>query len=862
MSVGFKIGTGLANDFALKIKTLTEIVQLHMMRRSSTLLQVWILLLLTTALCAQSGPNQGQINDSSENPAGSEIKANITGKVIDAQTNKVLDYATVTLYSVKDSAMVTGVITDGDGAFEIETQTGEYYAKIEFISYQARFIDNIVLEKGKTKVDLGTIELNPDAAVLAEVEVRAEKSEMQMTLDKRVFNVGKDLANQGGTAAELLDNVPSVAVDVEGNVSLRGNQNVRILINGKPSGLIGVGDNNGLRQIPTNLIEKIEVITNPSARYEAEGMTGIINIVLRKDKKSGLNGSFDITAGHPANYGAAINMNYRKDKINFFGSYGLSYRISPGGGSLYQEFYKNDTTFILDQNRDRERGGLSNSFRFGSDYFINSKNTLTASLTYRVSDEDNFSEIIYKDYLNDYPTNFLGSTIRTDNEKENEYALEYAINYKKTFDKKDQVFTFDVQFADDSETESSAFLEKYYDRFGESTGEPDLQQRSRNEEGNKRWLIKMDYVHPFSKDGKFEIGYQSTLRDITNDYKVEEFDDVNWKSLERFTNNFIYDENIHAAYAGFGNKHRQFSYQFGLRAEYSDVSTKLLNTGQYNPREYFDLFPSVFLTYDLPKENSVQISYSRRINRPRFWFLNPFFTFSDSRNQFAGNPDLDPEYTNSFEITHIKYWGEASLSSAVYYRHTTGLMQRVREILDEEEGTTITLPRNLATEDAFGAEFTFSYSPFKWWRLNGDWNFFRSIVDGSNESQSFAADNYSWFTRMTSRMTVLNETDIQVRLNYRAREQTVQGTREPLFHVDLGFSRDIFKKNGTLTLSVRDLFNSRIRRYTSFGDNFFAEGDWRWRVRSVDLTLNYRLNQKKSRQRGGRNGNWQGGGGF
>ncbi len=779
-------------------------------------------------------------------------KAILKGKVIDQVTQTPLEYATLTLYSQSDSTVVTGDITNAEGEFEIEADMGIYFAKIEFLSYETKFIDNIILDKEHMEVDLGIVEMNFNASVLDVVEVRADKSQMQIALDKRVFNVGKDLANRGGTADDLLDNIPSVAVDIDGNVSLRGNENVRILVNGKPSGLIGVGDNNGLRQFPASMIDRVEVITNPSARYEAEGVAGIINIILRKDNTNGFNGSFDVTAGYPHTYGGAINMNYRKNNLNLFGSYGLNYRSRNGNGGYYQEFYKADTTFILDQKRKHERTSLSNSFRFGADYYINPKNTLTAAFAYKIADEHNIANIEYKDYINSYPGNFLGTTYRTDDEKEDESSLEYSLNYKKTFDKKDQVLTVDIQYEDDLETENNEYLERFYGSDNLPTGSPNLNQRSINKEDNREWRLQTDYVHPFSKEGKFEAGLRSSIRKINNDYVVEELEDAVWDTLIGLTNTFHYDEEIHAGYFSLGNKHGKFSYLAGLRAELSDVSTKLLQTNEVNDRNYFDLFPSLHLTYELPQQNAIQISYSRRINRPGYRSLNKFRSFSDSRNQYQGNPDLNPEYTHAVEIGHIKYWDEATLSTSFYYRHTDGVVQRIKT--SDKDGNTVSRPENLATEDAYGLEATFSYSPLEWWKLDGDLNFYRSIVDGTNLGEDFGSDNFSWFGRITSRMTVLKKSDVQIRFNYRAPTLTAQGSNKSMYFLDLGISRDILNNNGTITLTVRDLFNTRKRRYTTFGDDFYTEGEFQWSVREIKLTLNYRINQKKKNGPGGRGG--------
>lgn len=776
----------------------------------------------------------------------------LAGKVVDALTGENLAYTSVAVLALPDSTLVTGTLTDDHGAFELEVKPGTYLIQIDFLGYAQLLHGPVRVTPDLQVLNLGKLELQASAQTLDEVEVRAERSTMQMTLDKRVFNVGKDLASQGGSAADILDNVPSVQVDVEGNVSLRGSESVRILVDGKPSSLIGVGDASGLRQIPANLIERVEVITNPSARYEAQGMTGIINIVLRKERRNGINGSVDLNAGVPTNLGAAFNLNFRRKYFNLFGSYGYGLRKGPGGGSLYQEFYRGDTTWILQQEREHERGGLYHSFRFGSDFYLSPQDVLTASLTARISDQDNKATVWYNDFLNtlDQPT---GRSIRTDNEAEDEQNYDWSVDYAHQFPQKGHKLTARVSYESSQEGELSDYHETFFDGQGEPAGTPDLFQRSSSDQLNRRWLAQADYVKPIGKEGRFEAGWRSTWRRIANDYLVEELRDEDWVSLEGLSNNFLYDEIIHAAYVMAGNKKGRFSYQLGLRYEYSDVRTELQQTAEVNHRKYPGLFPTAHFTWDLGNDHALQLSYSRRLRRPRFYFLNPFLSYSDARNFHTGNPDLDPEYSNSFELGHIMYLPKGTITSSVYYRHATGVIQRIRTINDE--GITISRPENLATEDAFGLELTGSYNPFKWWRNDMDFNLFYAKTDGTNLGESFQAETVSWFTRYTTRFK-WQEADFQIRFNYRAPRNTTQGRSKAMYHVDLAISRDLMKKKATLTLSARDLFNTRKWRYITEGDNFYSEGDFQWRARSITLSLNYRINQDKrrSQRRGGYNG--------
>ena len=784
-------------------------------------------------------------------------KPSIQGKIIDKDTESPLEFATVTIYTTADSTLVAGGVTDLDGKFNIEVKNDSYWLKLEFIAYEPLIIDQVNVTKETPAVDLGVIALSQAAEVLSEVEVIAEKSSMQLALDKKVFNVGKDLANLGGTASDILDNVPSVTVDIEGNVSLRGSNAVRILVNGQPSTLIGLSNTDGLRQLPANLIERIEVITNPSARYEAEGMAGIINIILRKERGKGLNGSFDFNAGYPTNYGAALNLNYRKEKFNFFTSYGVRYRNNPGTSERYQTFYDTAFTKFIDQVGTRERGGWSNNIRLGTDVFFNKRNTLTSTFMYRISNEDNTSETRFDSYI-DSKDNLTESSRRFEEESEKEPNLEYSLVYKKTFETEGREFIVNLQYQESTEEEDAVYREAYFTPEGTPANIADDNQRSNNKEGQKNWTLQMDYVHPFAKEGKFELGFRGSQRDITNDYLVEELADGEWLNLVGLSNNFIYNEDIYAVYAILGNKVKRFSYQLGLRLEHSEVLTELQQTNEVNDRSYTNLFPSAHLTYDMPQNNALQISYSRRLRRPRFWDLNPFFTFNNPKNIFGGNPNLDPEFTHSIEVGHLKYWDKASLSAAVYYRHTDGEIERIRRRVGID--STETRPENLATEDAFGLEFTFSADVKKWWKVDGDMNFFRSITDGANQDTSFYVDTYTWFARLNNKITVAKDIDMQMRLNYRAPRETTQGKNKSMTSLDIGISKDILNKKGTLTLSVRDVFNNRRRRYTTFGDGFSEEGNFQWRSRVAILSLNYRLNQSKKRgNRVDRGGDFEGG---
>ncbi|GAB3342995.1 outer membrane beta-barrel family protein [Larkinella ripae] len=772
-------------------------------------------------------------------------KLKVRGKALDAQSNAPLIFASVRLFKQADSSFVAGAITTETGEFSVDAAAGNYYALLEFIGYKSLKKPGIRLSRENSPLDIGTLKLAASASTLDEVVVQGEKSTMEFSLDKRIFNVGKDLANAGGTAVDILSNVPSVAVDVEGNVSLRGSSSVRILIDGKPSGLVSIKGGSGLQQLQGSMIERIEVITNPSARYEAEGMGGVINIVLKKERKEGFNGSFDVILGHPANYGLAANVNYRRKNLNFFVNYTASYRNTPGRSEQYQEVYRNDSTFLTQQNSTSKLKGQNNNARAGIDYFFNEKNVLTGSYTWRISKGKRLTDIRYRDYIGSL-SNPQSITYRTQDETETEPNSEYALTYKRSFKRPGHELTADVRYLDNWEKSDQYFGQRTVLPDGKPSALPNTLQRSINDETEKQFLVQIDYVQPFAKDGKFEAGLRSSLRDMTNDYWVrQQTPDGGWVPLPGLTNDFLYEENINALYGIIGNKTRKLSYQAGLRAEWTDVTTTLRQTNDVNPRSYANLFPSVHVTYDLPRQNALQVSYSRRVRRPTYNDLSPFMTFSDNRNFFSGNPDLNPEFTDAFEIGHIKYLGKGSIGSSLYYRYTTGKIIRIRRV--DENGNANTRPENLATEDSYGAEFTTSYAFFKWWKLDGSFNFFRAITNGNNLDTDFQSDTYSWFVRANNRLTLWNKTDMQLRANYEAPQLTPQGRRKAIATLDFAVSRDILKNNATLTLNVIDVFNSRRFRSITEGGNFYTENNSQGRLRQINLTFNYRLRQAKKK---------------
>ncbi len=778
-------------------------------------------------------------------PAAAQNKGTVKGRLVDAATTSPLAYASVRVLRLADSSTVGGALTDDKGNFTVSLPLGEFRAEVEFVGFKPHRTSGFSIGRGALSVDLGAIALAATATALSEIEVRADKSAMVLALDKRIFNVGKDLANAGGTASDILSNIPSVSVDAEGGIKLRGNDNVRILIDGKPSGLVSFKGGAGLQQLPANMIDRVEVITNPSARYEAEGSAGIINIVLKKDTRQGFNAAFEVVGGYPTNFGAAANLNYRHRKINFFINYGLAYRAAPGRGSQYQEYTNNDTLFLTQQRSTNVLEGLNNNIRGGLDYYFTEKSIVTASYLWRRSDAFRVTDIVYNDYR-ETPANFLGRTTRRQEETEDEPNSEISLIYKKKFTREGHELTAEAKYLNYWERSDQLFTQQTFWPTGQENTALAQLQTSLNDEYENQYLLQLDYIRPFGKDGKVEMGLRTSFRDMVNDYVVKNKDLATgiFTPILGLDNYFIYQENISGAYGMYGNKKQKFSWQLGLRAEYTDVATILRETNERNPRDYFNLFPSAHFTYDLPQQNALQLSYSRRVRRPVYNDLTPFVTFSDNRNFFSGSPDLDPEYSDVFDLGHIKYFDKGSLTSSVYFRNTTEKIERIRRV--DERGFAATRPENLLFERAWGIDVASGYALFKWWKLDLNANFFYASIDGSNVDAQFRTTTYSWFARQTSKFSLPKNLDIQLRGNYEARQKTAQGERKALYFIDLAASKDLLGRKATLTLSIIDLLNSRRFRFINTGTNFYTSGDSQRQLRQINLTFSYRIRQNKS----------------
>lgn len=788
------------------------------------------------------------------NIVNAEIVKNITikGKVIDKETNAPLEYATVAFFSKKENKIVDGCITDANGEFSIKVSKDIYNITIEYISYKKITISNKTLD---SDLDLGVISLEIDFESLGEVEIIAERTTVELKLDKKIYTVGKDLTVRGGTVSDVLDNIPSVSVDVEGNVALRGNDNVRILINGKPSGLVGLNSTDALRQLPADAIERVEVITSPSARYDAEGTGGILNIILRRSKLQGLNGAITLNSGFPKTAGVSGNINYRTGDFNFFNTTGYDYRESPGKSTTETEYFNGSdpSTFINEyRDFDRLRKGLSTNT--GMEWYINETTSLTTSVVYRKS--DNTSEST--NTINELDSNgdLINQSYRFDPETEKDKTIQYSVNLDKQLNgNSEHKLSFDFQFENSNE-----------DEFSIISQDGDDAERVQTLEAQRNILLQTDYVVPIGEASQFELGYRGDFNELDTDYSLEFNNNGTYILDTNVSNNLIYREYINAVYTQFGSKVKdKFSYLLGLRMEDSRITINQITSNDFERKTYLGLFPTVNLGYEFSDKQSLTFGYNRRISRPRSRFINPFPSRSSATNLFQGNPDINPSYSNKVDLGYLNRFGKIVLNSSIYYEHATDVFT----FISEDTGTTAIVggtevpvirrtPINLATNDRFGFEFTLTYRPTKKWNLNGNFNLFQSNTKGDYDGSNYDAENLSWFARINNKYTLPGKIDWQTRIFYMGPSEDAQNIRKGMFSTDLAFSKDFFGDSASLAFNISDLFNSRKRQMESTTPTFYSDSEFQWRQRSFNLSFTYRFNQKKKQN--GERGNQNGGG--
>jgi len=775
----------------------------------------------------------------------------VGGIVIDATTKAPIEFAAVTISKSTDSLIITGAITDAEGKFLLNDITpGGYTVKVNFLGYDDVKKD-IDVTAGTPVISTGPLLMQQSTSMLDEVNVTAEKSYLQNSIDKKVYNIEKDIVASGGNAADALQTIPSVTIDIDGNISLRGSQGVIVFIDGKPSGIVGSNMSAILEQIPAANIESIEVVTNPSARYDAEGGSGIINIVMKKNKKVGLNGNVMAGITTSPKYEAGASINYRNKKINFYSNYSYMNDARDGYGEMYRKTFELDTTYYFSSLSENESLMHMHMLRAGMDFYIGAKTTIGFSGSAHKSNAHRDDMVDYT-FLND--DSVLTSTSERITDSENDgFSYNAGFNYKRTFSSPQHTLTADMYYSYGDGDDVSDYTEIFYDPFDVQLGLPLLQTISRPGI-NHDATAQIDYVHPYKNGNQIEAGLKYTKEIKDNTIYSESFDAIenDWMPDDSINNQFTYNEDVTAAYLIWNSKIKKFGYQLGLRAEQTMTNSELVTTDENFKTDYFGLFPSVHVSYEFNEETELSASYSRRIDRPNSWFLNPFPDYSDPYSLRMGNPFLEPEYENSFDIEFSKSYKKHSFNASLFYDKTLNEISPYTEI--DSSGISLMTFQNYNNEEQYGVELIAKDEFFKWWNTTSSFNFNQTLVDAQNLEDGLTNSSFNYTIRVMSFFQVLKQTALQLTFNYSTPWTFAQGESEPVYYLDAGVKSDFFQNKLSVNLTFSDIFDTRIWQGYSEGGNFYSEYARKRESQIAGLKLTYKFGQQDlSRRKGNRN---------
>jgi len=787
----------------------------------------------------------------------------MTAKVVDAQSNETIPFASAIIIDRKTKAVVKGVQGDVNGNLLISgLPNGVFTFKVSYVGYQTMVRDSVSVSDVQNVINLGTVKMKTaKGTALKEVAITAQKSTMQLGIDKKVFSVDQSLVSEGGSASDLLQNVPSVQTDVDGNVSLRGSTGVKVLIDGKPSLIAGGDIAQILQSIPASSIESVEVITNPSAKYDAEGQSGIINIVLKRNKKLGLNGNIGLTAGNRDNYNGNTSLSFQNNKINLYGNYGYRYGNRPGGG-FNNITYKNPDpkTGLAFADQTMSSTGLdkSHNAKAGIDYYLTDKDILSLSGGFNSrSQTEGDLTMIYKYGEQRNPLDF-STRNNSSTGSGNSYDLNFDYSHK--FKKQGEELTFNFGYSTGDNDRFQEYNTAVYSRAGVPVSEQVELLRNINIGDNSNYNIQADYTLPMGKLGKIETGYRSQIRYSDNNTQATKLNNSTGMYDQDYLLSNLFDskDQVHALYLNYQNQYKNFGYQIGLRAEDALLNTRsgaFDNAGNlsYMPGkiDYQRLYPSVYLTQKFKGEQQLQLNYSRRVNRPRPWDTNPFTDYSNPLNWRRGNPNLLPEDVHSFELSYSKFWPKVTLISSAYMRRTNDLIQRVRSA-PNDDGIIITTPYNITKDLSSGFEFISKVDVLKAWNFTANVNVYHSDIAAAPAYDIKGNSGFSWNTNVTNNFVLPYSITLQVKAEYESDQVMAQGRRNANWSTDAGAKYDFPGKKASLSLNVRDIFNTR-QWSMEFEDNNTKTEFQRRRYGPVgNLTFSYRFGKttfmKKSKK--------------
>ncbi len=769
-------------------------------------------------------------------------KGSIKGFVFDSTANQPLEYATISLVKADNNAIITGTISDASGFFKISgIDYGIYNLEVTFIGYFTKKISGIEINSNKNSIDLGQIELKSASKTMEEVVVKADRPTVQYKIDKKVINVSQQHTSASGTAAELLENIPSVTVDIDGNVSLRGSTSFTVLIDGKPTVL---QPSEILTQIPASQIENIEIITNPSAKFDPDGVSGIINIIMKKNRLQGFSGIFNLNGGTQNRYGGDFLITYRKNKFNFYVGTDLNNQEFIGESTTKNRSIKNDTITYLNSSGEFTRGRFSKGVRGGLDYSLNAFNTV--SLGFRVGNRSGSgnSTLNYNSW--DNPSSFNESYLSKENSDRGGDFYTATLDYNHNFSKKGHTLT--GQFIFEKSNSSDSDISKVIDNSITTGGQKSIEAGPETE-----YRFKLDYTLPTGEKNKFEAGLQSRieLENTSNDmYEYNSLTSL-FEFQQLYSHKVDYNTNIHSAYSTYSGEHGKFGYQIGLRGEYTYRFISLKGENKDFTTDRLDYYPTLHISYELPSEQQVMASYTRRIARSHGYNLEPFLTWEDAHNVRIGNPSLKPQFIDSYELSYQKSFGKNSISADLYYRITNNKVERIRSIYqtsDPQYAETIIFLNsidNVGKDYSFGSEIMLGLDFTKWWHIDIMGNLYNYQAKGDLMGVSFDKSSFNWNSRLNNTFKIGKNTRVQLNGMYNSATVTAQGKSEGFLMTNLAAKQDFMNNKLSLTLQIRDIFQTSGHETSSEGTDFYSYRKFKPNGPVVSMTITLKLNNYK-----------------
>ncbi len=760
----------------------------------------------------------------------------ISGRVFDKDSKSPVEYANIIVFRSKDSVQVTGGVTSSDGNFSLtKIPVGEFYVDIQFIGYEKKRIKNVLISSAKRNVDLGNIFIKSSAVNLGNVVVQGERNPVSYQIDRRVIDVSKMPTSISGNAADVLENVPSVSVDIDGNVSLRGSSSFTVLIDGRPS-VMDAQD--ALQQIPASSIESIEIITNPSAKYDPEGSAGIINIKLKKEKNLGLSGIANANAGANDKYGGDFLFEYKTPAYNY--NFGVDYnrRFSPGTGLDQKEFNVGNDISHLNSDGSRQWGRISFGLRGGIDFNLSDKDLLSLSGRFGTREHENNMASNYIQWSDLQPQKIY--YINNNNSSRSGSFFAFNTDYTRKFNDNGHQISGDffVSHNNSDESSISSSVQRNVQTDGKKTTEAGPSTHFRG---------KIDYTLPLGENTKFEAGTQgeSRLEDESNGlYNYNAVTDAyDFQPLYSHSNK--YNRSNLAIYSIFSDQLGNLSYQAGVRTELTYRTIKLLDNNEEYSINRWDFFPSLHTSYNFGGGNQLMASYSRRINRPNGWNLEPFLSWWDPNNVRKGNPNLLPEFIDSYELGFQTLLGEITLNNDVYYRINHNRIDWVRSAY--AENVTLNTFANVGTDYSLGTEYMFTLNPLKLWNVNLMGNLYDYRIKGVINDVPYEKKSFNWNIRFNNGINIFKTTQLQLNIRYNSPSVSSQGRYEGFFRTDAAVKQDLFGKNISLTLQARDLFKTGKREFTSQGADFYSYTYYTRESPMVILNVRFNFNNYKEK---------------